>query len=110
MDTHFSETVKLRKKIKNTGQFWSVSCPAQTAGIYALDEKNYIKNTVKYIKHEREYLTENLRKYNIKVFDSGVNFILLKTDIPLYEILLKDKILIRKEPTAVLTINSIVWQ
>ena len=29
-------------------------------------------------------------------FDSSVNFILLKTDIPLYKILLKDKILIRK--------------
>ena len=87
---------KTAEKIKNTGQFWSVSCPAQTAGIYALDEKNYIKNTVKYIKREREYLTENLRKYNIKVFDSSVNFILLKTDIPLYKILLKDKILIRK--------------
>ena len=88
---------KTAEKIKNTGQFWSVSCPAQTAGIYALDEKNYIKNTVKYIKREREYLTENLRKYNIKVFDSSVNFILLKTDIPLYKILLKDKILIRKD-------------
>ena len=88
--------ISLAEKIRNTGQYWSVSYPAQLAGIYALDEKNYIKDTVKYISQEREYLSQNLKKLNIKVFDSDVNYLLLKTDIPLYDMLLKEKILIRK--------------
>ena len=75
---------------------YQIRYPAQLAGIYAIDEKNYIKDTVKYISQEREYLSQNLKKLNIKVFDSDVNYLLLKTDIPLYDMLLKEKILIRK--------------
>ncbi|MBR1592075.1 MAG: aminotransferase class I/II-fold pyridoxal phosphate-dependent enzyme [Ruminococcus sp.] len=86
----------LAGRVRNSGQYWSVSYPAQIAGAAALDEEKYISDTVIYIRNEREYLTENLKKLGIKTFNSAVNFILLKTDIPLYDILLKEKILIRK--------------
>ena len=81
--------------VRKTGQFWSVSAPAQIAGIAALDENNYIKNTLKIIENERNFLQNELLKLNIKIFHSDANFILFKCNLPLDDLLLKEKILIR---------------
>ena len=79
----------------NTGQFWSVSTPAQIAGIVALEESNYVKNTLEVIEKERNFLQNELLKLNIKFFSSDANFILLKCNLPLDDLILKEKILIR---------------
>lgn len=83
------------EKVRKTGQFWSVSSPAQIAGIAALDEKNYIQKTIEIIENERDFLLNELSKLNFKLYNSEANFILFKSNLPLDELLLKHKILIR---------------
>lgn len=83
------------EKVRKTGQFWSVSSPAQIAGIAALDEKNYIQMTIEFIENERDFLLNELSKLNFKLYNSEANFILFKSNLPLDELLLKHKILIR---------------
>lgn len=86
---------KLAESVRRNGQFWSVSAPAQTAGAAALDEKFYLEKTLELIKNERDFLTEKLRNFGFKVYPSEANFILFYTELPLDEMLLKKKILIR---------------
>lgn len=86
---------ELAEKVRRNDQFWSVSAPAQTAGEAALDEKNYLEKTLELEKAERKFLTENLRNFGFKVYPSEANFILFYTKLPLDEMLLSEKILIR---------------
>ena len=92
---------KTADRIKKTGQYWSVSIPAQAAGIAAVDEYLDEKNTLtkgcisSYIKNEREYLIEQLTLLGIKTFSSDANFILLKYGNDLFDLLIKKNILIR---------------
>lgn len=86
---------KLAEKVQNTGQYWSVSTPAQLAGIAALQEKDYIEKTVELIKKEREFLMAELIKFGFKVFNSEANFIFFRCEFPLDEVLLKEKIAVR---------------
>ncbi len=84
-------------KIEKAGQPWSVSVPAQIAGVAALDDKDYLTETVAIIEKERVFLTESLRKLGFTVFQSKANFFLFKTtQKDLYEKLFEKGILIRK--------------
>ena len=49
----------------------------------------------KQIRYERDFLMKGIRELGIKVFDSDANFLLLYTERPLYEELLKCGIGIR---------------
>ena len=51
--------------------------------------------TIAYIKKEREYLQQGLKKLKLKIYPSEANFILLYSKVPLKEKLLKKGILIR---------------
>lgn len=86
---------ELAEKVRRSGQFWSVSAPAQKAGEAALDEKNYLEKTLELAKKEREFLTGKLQNFGCKVYPSEANFILFYTKFALDEILLQEKILIR---------------
>ena len=81
--------------VMNAGQFWSVSMPAQIAGIAALEEDDYVKNTLEIIEKERNFLQNEFMKLNINFYSSDANFILLKCNLPLDDLILKEKILIR---------------
>ena len=83
------------EKVRKAGQFWSVSTPAQIAGLAALSEKNYIQKTIEIIEKERNFLCNELLNLNFKVYRSEANFILFKCNLPLDTLLLKHKILIR---------------
>lgn len=85
----------LAENVRKNGQFWSVSAPAQIAGEAAFDEKDYLPKTLELIKTERGYLTEKLQSFGFKVYPSEANFILFYTKLPLDEMLLRQKILIR---------------
>jgi L-threonine-O-3-phosphate decarboxylase len=74
---------------------WNISAFAQEAGIACAGESGYAAKTVEYVKKERQFLEEGLKKLGIQVFESEANFLLVYTDIPLYEKLLQKKILIR---------------
>ncbi len=88
-------SAELAKKVRKSGQFWSVSSVAQAAGIAALDEHEYVKRAQKIISEEREYLSGELGKFGFKVFPSDANFILFRCELPLDELLLSEGILIR---------------
>ena len=88
-------SAELTKSVQKTGQYWSVSTPAQIAGIAALNEKNYIDKTVQLVNKEREFLTAELQKFGFRVFESEANFILFRCDMTLDELLLREKIAIR---------------
>ncbi|MDE5583565.1 MAG: aminotransferase class I/II-fold pyridoxal phosphate-dependent enzyme, partial [Ruminococcus sp.] len=87
--------ITVAENVKNTGQYWSVSVPAQMAGTVALDEKKYLEKTVEFIEKERQYITRNFLKSEIKVFDSEANFIFFRCEKNIYELLKNSKILIR---------------
>lgn len=90
-----SSDSELLNKINSEGQRWSVSTPAQIAGAAALDCKNLIERTRRLVSEERGFLSENLRRFGIIIFKSDANFLLLKSERPLYKPLLKNGILIR---------------
>lgn len=85
----------LIQHIENCGQCWSVSVPAQIAGVTAVKEKEYIKKTVELVTEERQYLTNSLKKIGFKVYPSEANFILFKCGLPLDEMLINEGIAIR---------------
>ena len=82
-------------KISASGQYWSVSVPAQAAGLAALSETGYMKETVSYIKKQREYLASELAGMGVKVFPSEADFILFRARADIGSLLLREKILIR---------------
>ena len=67
-------------KIRQSGQYWSVSAPAQAAGICALAQTDYVRESIAYIRHERAFLESALRDAGVRVFPSDANFLLLKSD------------------------------
>lgn len=74
---------------------WNLSCFAQEAGRACAEEKAFIERTRKYIEEERRFLERGFNDKGLKVFPSAANFIMVYSDIPLYEKLLKEGILIR---------------
>lgn len=91
-----SSNEELINNLKLMGPPWNVSTIAQAAGIAAVKEPEYIKRTVSYVKEQRNFLFDELKKLDIKAFEPHANYILFKTDIPdIKEQMLKKKILIR---------------
>ena len=83
------------ERMSEKTQCWNVSTVAQQTGIAATNSGGWLKNSVKTIKAERERMTGILRSCGIKVYPSEANYLLLHTNIDLYERLLQRRILIR---------------
>lgn len=81
--------------VRQAGQAWSVSTPAQAAGIAALKLRGYAEKTAELIAAEREYLADGLRKLGMEVVPSEANFILFRCGAPLDEMLITRGISIR---------------
>ena len=60
------------------GQNFAVSTPAQLAGICALMDDSYMKNTYHILSEEREWLAAELGKLPLEVYPSQGNFLLLR--------------------------------
>lgn len=86
----------LLESINKAGQPWSVSTPAQLAGIAACGEKEHVKKTVHMIRKEREFLYGELKAAGLKPYESYANYILIKGERDLYDRLLKEHIIIRR--------------
>jgi len=71
---------ELLKKIMDMGQPWSVSIPAQLAGIQALKEAEYLEESLREIREERLYLLSELNKLGIKYYKPAANYIFFKID------------------------------
>jgi len=83
------------KMARESAQPWSVSAPAQAAGIAALSADIRFGDVRDFIARERQFLTDSLRGFGITVYDSDANFILMKSKKPLFGPLLGKGILIR---------------
>lgn len=66
------------ERLKVVGPPWNISNIAQDAGKAALQEKKFIDETIKYVKKQREYLIKELKKINIKTYETYANYILFK--------------------------------
>lgn len=86
---------RLRERIARELPEWNVSVFAELAGIAAAAEQEYVRQTCMIVRTEREFLAEELRKEGIIVFPSAANFLLIRTELPLYERLLQNGILVR---------------
>ena len=83
--------------IKNLPE-WNLSVTAESIVMNCLPHicnEIYIKRLNDLIKEERTYMADELNKMNITAYDSDTAFILIRSDIDLYDELLKKEILIR---------------
>ena len=85
----------LAEKLRDSGQYWSVSAPAQAGGEAALSETDYPRRAAETVAGERRYLTEELVSAGFKVYPSSANYILFRAGEGLAERLLKEGIMIR---------------
>lgn len=85
----------LLKKIRRQLPEWNVSVPAQCAGYVAAEQFAKLEEVQEFIKQEKAKMQQQLREIGIKVYPSQANFLLLQSPFPLYDLLLKKKILIR---------------
>lgn len=72
-------------KVSGCGQAWSVSVPAQAAGIAALRLEGFAGRTAELISGERQFLVSGLRSLGLEVVPSEANFILFRCVFPLDE-------------------------
>jgi threonine-phosphate decarboxylase len=82
-------------KMKNMMQPWSVSIPAQMAGIAALKELAYVNKSLEMIEMEKKFLMHQLRRLNFKIYGSNANYIFFRSKEDLYEKCLEQGVLIR---------------
>lgn len=74
---------------------WNLSCFAQEAGCICANQTEFVLQTEKYVRQERQFLKEGLLQKNLLVFPSMANFILAYSEVPYYGQLLEKGILIR---------------
>ncbi len=85
----------LLERMERMRQPWSVSLPAQEAGMAALDEKEYTEKARKMVCEEREYIETKFSEMRIKYISSDANFILFYSETDLFTQLKNRGILIR---------------
>lgn len=84
--------------VRECGQPWSVSAPAQAAGVAAarvLSETDFLARTRALIAEERDFLAGELSRLGFEVFPSSANFLLFKGAENLAKALLERGIAIR---------------
>lgn len=88
-------------KIKIQLPEWNVSLLAQEAGVAALEQEADYEKTSELIERERQFLVERIsyvfaeKQEEVCIIPSDANFILFRTRLPLYDLLLRKGILIR---------------
>lgn len=92
--------LELNRRMEEVRQPWSVSGPAQRAGIAALKEKGYLEATKRLIGPERERMKRRLAELGLQVYPSQANYIFFRDPLwkegrNLYECLLRRGVLIR---------------
>lgn len=92
-----SSNIKIMDGIREIGPTWNVSTVAQAAGIAAVQETEYLNESLQFIEEQRGYIAERLDMMDLKVYPSSTNYIFFKCkqDIDLKHELLQYGILIR---------------
>ncbi len=81
--------------MRRAGPPWSVSHPAQAAGVAALEESAYIERVRALVRIERAWLREQLAALGLAVVPGEANFLLFRSAVPLAAPLRRRGILIR---------------
>lgn len=76
----FCSHKELLGKVEAMGQPWSVSVPAQLAGVAALKEKEYFSKSLALIARERSFLIKEFAGLPFKVFPPEANYIFFKAE------------------------------
>jgi threonine-phosphate decarboxylase len=91
-----SSNEELLGKIFAAGQPWGVSIPAQIAGIAALQDRKYLKETHELIQTEKKWLLKELGNLKIDVWGSCANYLFFPAPLPnMRQLLEEDNILLR---------------
>ena len=90
-----TSNMPLMEKIQMCTQPWNVSSVAQAAGVACLKEEGFVEKTVQYVKKQRVFLINNLKKLGLVVYNSQANYLFFKSEIDMYGECLKRGILIR---------------
>ena len=88
---------KLRESMQQIRQPWSVSVPAQAAGIEALTEREEqrVQKIRNKIVEEKMRMEKKMREFGIRFIPTKANFFLLYSESSLFERLLEQGVLIR---------------
>jgi threonine-phosphate decarboxylase len=74
-----SSNIRLLSRMYSCGQSFSVSTPAQFAGLCVLMDETYMQKTYQFLLSERDWLVGELEKLPLMVFPSKGNFLLFKS-------------------------------
>lgn len=86
---------ELLKAMGCSVQPWNVSLPAQMAGVAALKELEFLNRTRVEIQTQREWLEEQFAALGFYVCPAQANYLLLYHELPMYDLLLEQGILVR---------------
>ena len=87
--------LKFVKEVRKHLPEWNVSGFAQAAGKECLKCDEYVRKSVEYTRSEKEFLENEFAKLKIKTFPSDCNYILICSELPLYDLFLEKGIMIR---------------
>ena len=90
-----SRDMDILSQMQQIAPCWSVSGPAQAAGVAALQCSGVKERLLRLLEQERPRVTEQLQKLGFQVWDSDCNFILFRGDPALGEKLREKGIAIR---------------
>lgn len=86
---------ELRETVRRQLPEWNVSILAQAAGLACMQERDYVRESMRCVRNERTFLISQLEAMGIKVYAGAANYLLIRSEQRLYEELLKKGILIR---------------
>lgn len=87
---------RLVAALNDVGQPWTVSTPAQVAGVAALQEPGWIERTLSYVDEQRAVLARGLAACRLRVIPGQANYLMFQSERSLYEPLLQRGFLIRR--------------
>lgn len=85
----------LLERMERAGQPWSVSVPAQAAGLAALEDRDYPERVRTLLRQERPFLARALEALGLQVLPGEANYLLFRCETPLLEPLAQRGILLR---------------
>ena len=77
----FCSNSALLEQLRVSAQSWPVSSVAEEAGIAALQDAEYLKNTRRYLAQERERMICRLQSQGLRVYPGQANFLMFRTDL-----------------------------
>ena len=84
------------RRLNDVGQPWTVSTPAQVAGLASLASEGFVEATRGYVDDAREKLKAGLASCGLRVLDGQANYLMFSCSRRLYEPLLERGVLIRR--------------